>query len=51
MRPVKRRAHRIHIAIPSELLDRIEHYRNQNAISNRTTAIMELVRKGLKMEE
>ena len=50
MRP-KKRSHRVHITIPPELLDMIEYYQINNAIQNRTTAIMELVRKGLKAEE
>lgn len=51
MRPEKNKVQRIHISMTPELLDRIECYQANNAIPNRTIAIMELVRKGLKVEE
>lgn len=40
-------AQRIDIRIPVVLLREIERYQEQQGIANRTTALLELVRKGL----
>lgn len=49
MGPTKEnKVQRIHITVSPEILDRIERYRLKNEIPNRTTAIMELLRKGLQ---
>ena len=49
MRPKKTiLAQRIHICVPPDLLDKIELYKDNHAISNRTSAILELVRRGLE---
>lgn len=39
---------RIDIRIPKILLEEIEKYQKKQSITNRTTALLELVRKGLK---
>ncbi|MBA4493304.1 hypothetical protein ACFO25_06455 [Paenactinomyces guangxiensis] len=38
---------RIDIRVPVQLLKEIEKYQEQQGIANRTTAMLELVRKGL----
>jgi metal-responsive CopG/Arc/MetJ family transcriptional regulator len=42
---------RIDIRIPTSLLDEIEKYQEDQSIPNRTSALLELVRMGLKQKK
>lgn len=42
---------RIDIRVPKTLLEEVEKYQKANYIQNRTTALLELVRKGLENEK
>lgn len=38
---------RVEIHMPKVILERIDNYKNENGITTRTAAILELIRKGL----
>ncbi|WP_160058482.1 hypothetical protein [Alkalicoccus saliphilus] len=39
------------VRVPMELLKEIENYQNRQGITKRSTAILELIRLGLKQQE
>ncbi|MDA1674732.1 MULTISPECIES: hypothetical protein [Bacillus cereus group] len=41
----------IPLRFPTDLLEKVEKYQNDEMISNRSTAIYELIRFGLKYQE
>lgn len=41
---------RIDIRVPKALLEKVSEYQKDQGIANRTTALLELVRKGLATE-
>jgi len=41
---------RVEIRMPKVLLEKVDKYQDDNAISTRTAALLELVRKGLEKE-
>jgi hypothetical protein len=49
--PKKIETQRIDIRVPVSLLSAIEKYQEQQGIANRTTAMLELVRKGLALSD
>ncbi|GAA0357854.1 hypothetical protein GCM10008932_08260 [Alkalibacterium iburiense] len=39
---------RVEIRMPKVILEKVDAYRKQNGLTTRTSAILELIRKGLK---
>ncbi|WP_242224563.1 ribbon-helix-helix domain-containing protein [Bacillus cereus group sp. BfR-BA-01380] len=39
---------RVEIRMPKAILEKVDRYKDENAIPTRTAAILELLRKGLK---
>lgn len=47
MPPKKTDTQRVEMNYPVKLLDEIERYKEERSIPNRTTAVLDLIRKGL----
>jgi metal-responsive CopG/Arc/MetJ family transcriptional regulator len=49
--PKKIETRRMEINIPVKLLEEIAKYQEEHAITNRTITVLEILRKGLHLEE